>query len=90
MAAAQEVMKRNADRHLREANFQVGDKVYLDTHHWKTERPSQKLDNPYAGPFTITSKVGESYRVNLPVTMRIHNVFPPNKLRKDSGTPLPG
>ena len=64
--------------------------MYLNTHHWRKERPSGKLDNPYAGPFTVLERVGAAFRVDLPVTMKIHNVFPPNKLRKDPENPLPG
>ncbi|KAG9240274.1 hypothetical protein BJ878DRAFT_304097 [Calycina marina] len=63
MKASQDLMKSNPDKHLRKFDFNVGDKVYLDTHHWKKERLSPKLDNPFAGPFKIIENVGESFRV---------------------------
>jgi hypothetical protein len=34
--------------------------------------------------------VGTSYRLQLPTTMRIHDVFHPSLLRKAADDPLPG
>ena len=42
------------------------------------------------GPFQITEQVGHAYRLDLPLTMKIHNVFSPDKLRKAADDPLPG
>ena len=41
-----------------------------------------------AGPFEITRKIGNSYEVKLPDTMKIHNVFSPDRLRKATKDPL--
>ena len=43
-----------------------------------------------ARPFEILEKIGNSYKVKLPDTMKIHDVFSADRLRKDSGDPLPG
>ena len=57
-------------------DFQVGQKVWLLRRNIHTTRPSSKLDARKLGPFTITEAIGRSaYRLELPGTMKIHNVF---------------
>src|SRR5699024_6724482 len=87
---SQERQKNAADKHRREPDFQVGDHVWLSMKHYKSERPSKKLDNQMIGPFRITEQVGHAYRLDLPPTMRIHDVFSPDKLRKAANDPLQG
>jgi hypothetical protein len=43
-----------------------------------------------AGPYDITRTRGHSYEVKLPASMKIHPVFPPDRLRKAANDPLPG
>ena len=90
MQGAQETQKRNADRHRREVDFQVGDEVWLSLKSYKTDRPSRKLSDQMAGKFRIVEKIGNAYKLDLPPSMRIHPVFSPDKLRKAANDPLPG
>ena len=87
---AQESMEKQANKHRREPDFNVKDSVWVSTKNWKTERPSRKLDYQMAGPYRILEKVGHSYRVDLPETIRVHPIFSPDRLRKASNDPLPG
>jgi hypothetical protein len=43
-----------------------------------------------AGPFKITRQIGNSYKVKLPETIKIHNVFSLDRLQKDTKDPLLG
>jgi hypothetical protein len=88
--AAQESMERQANRHRREPDFNVGDSVYLTLKPYKISRPSRKLAEQNAGPFEIIKKIGNAYKLRLPPSMKIHPVFSPDKLRKAPNDPLPG
>jgi len=60
----------------KEMTFGVGDKVWLLTRNFRTTRPSKKLDYKRTGPYTVSKIINENaYRLDLPKTMRNHNVF---------------
>jgi hypothetical protein len=70
--------------------FQVGDKVLLSLENVRTRRPAKKLDIRYAGPYRISEKVGSrSFRLELPSSLDIHNVFHISLLRPFA-EPIPG
>jgi hypothetical protein len=61
--------------------FRVGDKVWLLLTNISSKRPSKKLDNRTGSPFTITEKISShACRLDLPKTMKVHNVFHINLL----------
>jgi hypothetical protein len=60
----------------KEITFQVGDRVWLSTRHFRTTRASEKLDYKVAGPYTVSKTIYKNaYKLDLPKTMRNHNVF---------------
>ncbi|SLM34530.1 retrotransposon nucleocapsid protein [Lasallia pustulata] len=77
-----ELMKKNA------AKSQETMKRHADKH--QKEITYEKIEDKMLGPFPIVKKVGTSYELELPQTMKVHNVFHSNLLRKDPGDPLPG
>ena len=90
MARAQERYTKQANKHRREVDFKVGDKVWVTTRHWQTDRPSKKLANQMEGPYEILEQVGHSFKLKLLDSMKVHPVFHAEKLRKDPNNPLPG
>ena len=70
--------------------YDKGDMVFLSSRNISTERPSRKLDDKILGPFKVSEKVGLSYRLELPSSIQIHDVFHPSLLRKAATDPLPG
>ena len=87
---SQETMKRHTDKYRKEVFYEVGDQVFLSSKNITTDRPSKKLKDKILGPFPIVKKVRTSYELQLPQTIKVHNVFHPNLLCKDLGNPLPG
>jgi hypothetical protein len=87
---AQEQHAVQVNKHRQEPNFGVGNKVWVTTKYWKTDRPSQKLANQMEGSYEILEQVGHSYKLKLPDSMKIYSVFHVEKLWQDSGNLLPG
>ena len=60
----------------KDVTFEVGNKVWLSTRHFRTTRPSKKLDYKRTGPYTVSKIINKNaYKLDLPKTMRNHNVF---------------
>lgn len=73
-------MKHQADKHRTERTFAVGDRVWLklQPYSWSSvaSRISPRLSYRYFGPFEIEARVGSvAYKLKLPPTSSIHNVF---------------
>ena len=90
MELAQVSMAKQTNRHRKDVTFDVGDMVFLTNKNYDTDRPSKKLDDKKWGPFEVTELIGTSYRLRLPTTMRIHDVFHASYLAKAPTNPLPG
>jgi len=69
--------KRMYDKNVKmQPTFQVGDKVLLRHDNIATIAPSKKLSTKFLGPFLVISQLSDVvYRLKLPKTLRIHNVF---------------
>lgn len=90
MKRAQERQAKNANRKRRPVDFNIGDFVYVDRRGRASDRPSEKLNNPWAGPFKIVDQKGSAFELDLPAAVKVHRRFHPSKLRKADNNPLSG
>ena len=76
--------------HKKPLVYKVANEIFLLTKNIRTERPSKKLNDKNINLFKIKKLVGLLYQLELPPTMKIHNVFYPNLLQKSAIDPLSG
>ncbi len=86
MATAQQRQRNAANKHRRDVEYQVGDRVLLRAKNIKFKAAgARKLMPKYVGPFAVTARVGKaSYRLELPSDggwQRVHDVFHVSLLR---------
>ena len=79
---SQEVSRRVYDKWKGDnPGFVVGSSVWLEVTNLSTDKPSPKLACKHHGPFKIKNKLSNlMYRLELPPTWKIHNVFHMNVL----------
>ncbi len=86
-----QVTEAQVNKHRRDVTYEVDDQVWLAFGNIKTTRPCKDLKDKQLGLYSITAKVGTSYRLQLPRSMKhIHSVFSPKYLRPSLNDPLPG
>ncbi len=70
-------MKRQYDKRKTSSHdYQVGDKVWLDSTNLHLPRPKKKLNDKRIGPFVIIDKAGAAaYKLKLPPHWKIHPCF---------------
>ncbi len=90
LKVTQEQMKDQVDKHRRDISYNVGDMVWVSSKDMKTGRPSKSLEDRMLGPYKIIKKIGTSYRLELPLSMKRSKGFHVSKLRPSANDPLPG
>ena len=89
---AQGIYQFYADQHRVDAPlFEPGDKVWLLRRNIATRHPSSKLDYKRLGPFTIADQINPvAFRLNLLLSMKVHDVFHVSLLEPYVPNTLPG
>jgi hypothetical protein len=73
---AQQALQRRVKPLITPRTFVPGDRVWLDARNLKIKTPSRKLSPRRYGPFEILKQVSPvTYRIKLPLSWKIHNVF---------------
>ena len=92
MGKAQREQKVQYDKkRAQELIFKVGDMVYLATDHMVTDEGSKKLSDLRTGPFPVIGVMGEgTYKLKLPLHMKVNPVFNVCLLTKAEEDPIPG
>ncbi|KAL0405616.1 UNVERIFIED_CONTAM: hypothetical protein Slati_3875500, partial [Sesamum latifolium] len=92
LKAAQDRQKSYIDKHRREMEYDVGERVFLKVSPWRGVLrfgKQGKLSPRYIGPYEITERIGPlAYRLALPVELsQIHDVFHVSMLRRYRSDP---
>ncbi|SPC65294.1 related to transposon-encoded proteins with TYA, reverse transcriptase, integrase domains in various combinations [Ustilago sp. UG-2017b] len=77
-------------RRLPSPQFQPGNRVWLSAENIRSLCPTKKLDYHRLGPFSISEVISShAYRLQLPPSMKIHNMFHVDRLEPYVANPIP-
>jgi hypothetical protein len=87
LAAAQDRIKLQADKHRTNMQFQVGEKVLLKLQSYTqssvVNRPCPKVSYKFYGPYTILERVGNvAYKLDFSEGSPVHPVFHISQLKE--------
>ena len=83
-------MARSYNASRRDVDFNKDSLVWLDIYYFKILRLFKKLNILTNRLFRVLEKVGHLYCLELLASIKVYNVFPASKLRKDFNNPLLG
>ncbi len=81
LVKTQEQMMKQVNKHRKEVDYEVESKMFLNERNIVTARSFKKLDDKMLDSFTNLDFIDSSYKLELPESMRVHDVFHPDLLR---------
>jgi len=90
LVKTREQMMKQVNKHRKEVDYEAESKMFLNERNIVTARSFKKLDDKMLGSFTNLDLVDSSYKLKLPKSMRVHDVFHPDLLRSVVDDLLPG
>ena len=84
MEKAADQMKRQYDKKKRSTvQYKPGDRVLLSTENINFAHINKKFTPKFTGPYEVIEKIGQSsYRLRIPTSWKIYNVFNEKLLKK--------
>jgi len=89
LVKTREQMMKQVNKHRKEVDYEIESKMFLNERNIVTARSFKKLDDKMLDSFTNLDLVDSSYKLELPESMRVHDVFHPDLLRSAADDPLP-
>jgi len=83
-------MMKQVNKHRKEVDYEIESKMFLNERNIVTARSFKKLDDKMLDPFTNLDLIDSSYKLKLPESMHVHDVFHSDLLRPAADDLLPG
>jgi len=90
LVKTREQMMKQVNKHRKEVDYKIESKVFLNERNIVTARFFKKLNDKMLDSFTNLDLVDSSYKLKLPESMRVHDVFHSDLLRSAVDDFLPG
>ena len=82
-------MFKQINKHKKKINYESNDKIFLFSRNIIIDRPFKKFKDKMLKLFSIKEKIEAFYQLQLFDFMKIHDVFHPHLMRKNSDDSLP-
>jgi len=90
LAKTREQMMKQVNKHRKEVDYEIESKMFLNERNIVTARSFKKLDDKMLDSFTNLDLINSSYKLKLPESMHVYDVFHSDLLRLAADDLLPG